>query len=264
MMTRYFQDLPRTALAASYWIFVIYLLLPLGLMMVMSFKDANFIAFPINSWTLDWYAKVLQDRQFLGAVGYSLMIALLTTLFALVIGVWTALLIAAEGVWGRALIFALACLPAVVPGLINAISLRIFIRELDIPTGTGAIILGHTVHAVPFVVVMVLTRLRSMPANLIDAARDLGADSFVAFLRVTVPFLAPALAGGAIFCVLTSIDDFVRTFFLGGYQPTLPMLIFAKVQGGMSPEINAIATIVLITTAAIGLYAEHFTRRSKA
>lgn len=263
-MTRYFQDLPRTALSASYWLFVIYLLLPLTLMMAMSFKDANFIAFPINGWTLDWYAKVLQDQQFLGAVVYSLMIALLTTLFALIIGVWTALLIAAEGVWGRALIFALACLPAVVPGLINAISLRIFIRELDIPTGTGAIILGHTVHAVPFVVVMVLTRLRSMPANLVDAARDLGADSFIAFMRVTVPFLAPALAGGAIFCVLTSIDDFVRTFFLGGYQATLPMLIFAKVQGGMSPEINAIATIVLLVTAAVGLYAEHFTRRSKA
>jgi spermidine/putrescine transport system permease protein len=151
-----------------------------------------------------------------------------------------------------------------VPGLINAISLRIFIRELDIPTGTGAIILGHTVHAVPFVVVMVLTRLRSMPSSLIDAARDLGADSFVAFLRVTVPFLAPALAGGAIFCVLTSIDDFVRTFFLGGYQATLPMLIFAKIQGGMSPEVNAIATIVLVVTAAVGLWAEHFMRRMRA
>ena len=263
-MSRYFNDLPRTALSASYWLFVIYLLLPLTLMMAMSFKDAKFIAFPINSWTLDWYAQVLQDQQFLSAIGYSLMIAFVVTLCALVIGVWTALLIAAEGVWGRAIIFALACLPAVVPGLINAISMRIFIRELDIPTGTGAIMLGHTVHAVPFVLVMVLTRLRSMPSNLVDAARDLGADNFVAFMRVTVPFLAPALAGGAIFCVLTSIDDFVRTFFLGGYRPTLPMLIFAKVQGGMSPEINAMATIVLLATAAVGLWAEHYTRRSKA
>lgn len=262
--SRYFTDLPKTALSASYWIFVIYLLLPLSLMMAMSFKEASFIAFPIQNWTLDWYAKVLQDQQFLGAVGYSIFIALATTAVALVIGVWIALLVAADGIWGRAMIFALACLPAVVPGLINAISMRIFIRVLDIPTGTGAIILGHTVHAVPFVVVMVLTRLRSMPHSLTDAARDLGADNFVAFLRVTVPYLAPALAGSAIFCVLSSIDDFVRTFFLGGYQPTLPMLIFAKVQGGMSPEINAMATIVLIVTAAVGLYAEHFTRRSKA
>ena len=262
-MRHYFSDAPKTALQASYWVFVIYLLLPLTLMMAMSFKDANFIAFPIGDWTLDWYAKVVQDKQFLEASGYSIFIALMTTIFATIMGVWIALLISAEGIWGRAAIFALACLPAVVPGLINAISMRIFIRVLDIPTGTGAIILGHTVHAVPFVVIMVLTRLRSMPNNLIDAARDLGADSFIAFIRITIPFLAPALVGGMIFCVLTSIDDFVRTFFLGGYQPTLPMLIFAKVQGGMSPEINAMATIVLIVTAAVGLYAEHFTRRSR-
>nr|MBA3520263.1 ABC transporter permease subunit [Hyphomicrobiales bacterium] len=125
-------------------------------------------------------------------------------------------------------------------------------------------ILGHTVHAVPFVVVMVLTRLRSMPNNMIDAARDLGADEVVAFFRVTLPFLAPALLGGAIFAALLSVDDFVRTFFLGGYRPTLPVLIFTKVQGGMSPEINVMATLVLIVTAAIGLYAERLTRRARS
>jgi spermidine/putrescine transport system permease protein len=263
-MRPYFNDLPRTALGASYWLFAIYLMLPLALMMAMSFKDANFIAFPINNWTLNWYAKVLQDRQFIEASVYSIGIALATTLAATIIGVWIALLVSSEGIWGKALIFALACLPAVVPGLINAISMRIFIRTVDIPTGTFAIILAHSVHAVPFVVIMVLTRLRSMPANLVDAARDLGADPFIAFLRVTIPYLMPALIGGMIFCVLTSIDDFVRTFFLGGYQPTLPMLIFAKVQGGMSPEINAMATIVLIVTAAVGLYAERFNRRVRS
>jgi len=263
-MRSIFNDLPKTALSASYWLFAIYLVLPLALMMAMSFKGANFIAFPIGNWTLDWYGKVLQDKQFLEASVYSIGIALATTICATIIGVWIALLVSADNIWGKAAIFALACLPAVVPGLINAISMRIFIRTVDIPTGTLAIILSHTVHAVPFVVIMVLTRLRSMPANLVDAARDLGADPFIAFLRVTVPYIMPALLGGMIFCVLTSIDDFVRTFFLGGYKPTLPMLIFAKVQGGMSPEINAMATIVLIVTTAIGLYAELFTRRSRS
>ena len=263
-MRTLFTDLPKTALSASYWAFAVYLVLPLALMMAMSFKDANFIAFPITDWTLGWYAKVLQDKQFIEASLYSIGIALATTICATVVGVWIALLVSAENIWGKAAIFALACLPAVVPGLINAISMRIFIRAVDIPTGTFAIILSHTVHAVPFVVIMVLTRLRSMPANLVDAARDLGADPFVAFLRVTIPYLMPALLGGMIFCVLTSIDDFVRTFFLGGYQATLPMLIFAKVQGGMSPEINAMATIVLVVTTLVGLYAEHFTRRSRS
>lgn len=258
------SDAPRTLLTMCYWAFVVYLLLPLTLMMAMSFKDASFIAFPVGDWTLGWYAKVMQDQQFLSACIYSILIATATTIAASILGVWIAMLIAStEGRWG-ALIFALACLPAVVPGMISAISLRIFISTIDMPTGSAAIVLGHTVHAVPFVVVMALTRLRSMPSNLVDAARDLGADSIVAFFRVTLPYLGPAIFGGMLFCVLLSIDDFVRTFFLGGYRPTLPMLIFAKVQGGMSPEINAMATLVLVVTAAVGLYAEYMTRRSRS
>lgn len=264
MRAIFLADTPRTALTMVYWAFVLYLLLPLTLMMAMSFKNADFIAFPVGDWTFDWYVKVMQDRQFLDACLYSIFIAAATTIAASTLGVWIAMLIAStEGRWS-AVLFALACLPAVVPGMISAISLRIFISTIDMPTGTLAIILGHTVHAVPFVVVMALTRLRSMPVNLVDAARDLGADSIVAFFRVTLPYLGPAIGGGMIFCILLSIDDFVRTFFLGGYRPTLPMLIFAKVQGGMSPEINAMATLVLVVTAAVGLYAEHYTRRSRS
>ncbi|GLS79859.1 ABC transporter permease [Paracoccus marinus] len=262
-MTRLTKLAPGSALSVVYWLFAIYLMVPLLLMMLMSFKGGDFIAFPITGWTTEWYGKVLRDTAFLSAVGYSALIATATTIGATIIGMWIALLIESGGARARSVIFALAVLPAVVPGLINAISMRIFIRTLDIPTGTGAIILGHTVHAVPFVVIMVLTRLRTMPKSLGEAAQDLGADNLTAFMRVTLPFLGPALAGGMIFCVLTSIDDFVRTFFLGGYQATLPMLIFAKVQGGMSPEINAMATLVLIATVLIGLYAERLTRRGR-
>ena len=262
-MTRLTKLAPGSALSVIYWLFAIYLMVPLLLMMLMSFKGGDFIAFPITGWTTEWYGKVLRDTAFLSAVGYSALIATATTIGPTIIGMWIALLIESGGARARSVIFALAVLPAVVPGLINAISMRIFIRTLDIPTGTGAIILGHTVHAVPFVVIMVLTRLRTMPKSLGEAAQDLGADNLTAFLRVTLPFLGPALAGGMIFCVLTSIDDFVRTFFLGGYQATLPMLIFAKVQGGMSPEINAMATLVLIATVLIGLYAERLTRRGR-
>jgi spermidine/putrescine transport system permease protein len=233
-------------------------------MMAMSFKDADYVAFPVGDLTLRWYGQVLQDAQFLDACFYTVVIALATTFAGIVIGVWIAMLIAAsDGRWSGVL-FALACLPAVVPGMISAISLRIFVSAIHMPTGTAAIILGHTVHAVPFVVVMALTRLRSMPASLVDAARDLGADSVVAFFRVTLPYLAPAIMGGMIFCMLLSVDDFVRTFFLGGYRATLPMLIFAKVQGGMSPEINAMATLVLVVTVAVGLYAESLTRRARS
>ena len=148
--------------------------------------------------------------------------------------------------------------------MISAISIRIFVATLDIPTGTGAIILGHSIHAVPFVMIMALTRLRTMPPNLVDAARDLGADGFVAFWRITLPYLKPAIYGGMVFAALLSIDDFVRTFFLGGYRTTIPMLMFAKLQSGLSPDINAMATLILIATAIVGLYAEYATRRARS
>ncbi len=155
-------------------------------------------------------------------------------------------------------------LPAVMPGIISAISLRLFIKAIDLEPGTAAIILGHTIHNVPFVTLMVLTRLNALKPSLIEAAKDLGADELVTFFRITLPFLKPALFGACIFALLVSFDDFLRSFFLGGFQPTLPVLIFAKLHSGMSPEINAISTIVLVITAALGIYAERFMRRQRA
>jgi spermidine/putrescine transport system permease protein len=126
----------------------------------------------------------------------------------------------------------------------------------------GAIVWAHAVHNVPFVTLVVMARLSTLPKSQIEAARDLGGDPVVAFLRITLPYLMPAILGASIFCLLLSFDDFVRSFFLGGYEPTLPVLIFAMLRSGMSPEINAIATVALVLTAAVGVWAERYTRRS--
>ena len=155
-------------------------------------------------------------------------------------------------------------LPAVTPGVISGISLRLFIKAIDLEPGTAAIILGHTIHNVPFITLMVLTRLNALKPSLIEASKDLGADELVTFFRITLPFLKPALIGACMFGLLVSFDDFIRSFFLGGFEPTLPVLIFAKLRSGMSPEINAISTLVLLITAALGIYAERFMRRQRA
>ncbi|MCB1375247.1 MAG: ABC transporter permease subunit, partial [Rhodobacteraceae bacterium] len=120
---------------------------------------------------------------------------------------------------------------------------------------------AHAVHNVPFVALVVMARLATLPASHTEAAMDLGADRFVSFFRITLPYLKPALIGAGVFCMLLSFDDFVRSFFLGGYEPTLPVLIFSKLRSGMSPEINAIATVVLIMTAVLGIWAERSMRR---
>jgi spermidine/putrescine transport system permease protein len=251
----------RIFLSCIYWAFVLYVFVPLILMIVMGFKDSKFIGFPIQSWTLEWYIGVLGNTEVLSALTYSIVIAVLSTLISILIGTWVAVLLEGHAFWGRAAVFGLAVLPALVPGIISAIAFRIYARWLGIEPGMGAIIWAHAVHNVPFVVLVVMARLSTLPKSQIEAARDLGGDPAIAFMRITVPYLAPAILGASIFCLLLSFDDFIRSFFLGSYDPTLPVLIFAKLKSGMSPEINAIATVALILTAAIGIWAERFTRR---
>lgn len=251
----------RILLSCVYWAFVAYVFVPLILMVMMGFKDSKFIGFPIKSWTLDWYTGVMGDAETLTAFGYSLVIAVLSTVVSIIVGTWIAVLLEGRSFWGRAAIFGMTVLPALIPGIISAIAFRIYARLLGIEPGMGAIIWSHAVHNVPFVALVVMARLSTLPKSQIEAARDLGADPLIAFLRITFPYLVPAIMGASIFCLLLSFDDFVRSFFLGGYEPTLPVLIFAKLKSGMSPEINAIATVALILTAIIGVWAERFTRR---
>ena len=251
----------RVLLSCCYWAFMVYIFVPLILMILMGFKDSKFIGFPIRSWTLEWYLGIVRDTEILSVFGYSAAIAVLSTLIAIVVGTWIAVLLDGHRFFGRTAMFGLAILPALVPGIISAIAFRIYARLLGIEPGMFAIIWAHAVHTVPFVALIVMARLSTLPRSHTEAARDLGADALVAFLRVTLPYLIPAILGASIFCLLVSFDDFVRSFFLGGYQPTLPVLIFAHLRSGMSPEINAIATFALVLTAALGFWAERFTRR---
>ena len=219
-----------------------------------------FIGFPIQSWTLKWYTDVIQDLEVLSIFGYSMLIALSSTVIALIIGTWAAILLGPTKFRGKLIVFALICLPAIIPGIISAIALRIFAETISLNPGTLAIILSHTIHNVPFVVLVVMARLNSQPDSHIDAAKDLGADNLITFFRVTLPYLKPALIGGSIFCMLISFDDFVRSFFLGGYEPTLPVYIFSQLRTGMSPMINAISAVALLITVIFGLFAERIIR----
>ena len=230
----------RIFLTCFYWAFVVYVFVPLLLMILMGFKDSKFIGFPIKSWTLDWYLGVIQNTDVLSVLGYSVAIAVLSTVISIIVGTWIAVLLEGRKFFGRAVIFGLTILPALVPGIISAISFRIYARLLGIEPGMFAIIWAHAVHNVPFVALVVMARLSTLPKSQTEAARDLGADPLVAFWRITLPYLAPAIMGASIFCLLLSFDDFVRSFFLGSYDPTLPVLIFAKLRSGMSPEINAL------------------------
>ena len=261
-MVRDGDRLRRALLSGFYWLFVVYLTAPLALMALVSFKTAPIVGFPIGALTTRWYGEALADDEMLRACGYSVLVAAASTALAAATGVWIALAIV--GVRGKGLRGALlggAMVPLVTPEVIHAIALRMAIRDVDLDPGPLAVVLGHAIHAAPYVVIMVTIRLRMMPSTLVEAARDLGAGAIDTFLRVTLLWLRPAILGACVLAALTSFDDFLRSFFLSGYQATLPVLIYGRIRSGLTPEVNAVASLVLFVTITCGLAGERLARR---
>lgn len=253
--------IPTAALPIWFWLFVAYLFLPLVVMAAMGFRDSNFIAFPIQQWTTGWYRSVLADEEILSALWVSAQVAVYSTTVAIAVGLPMSFVVARTRGPMRALMIAAIVLPAFLPVVVSAIAIRMFLGHLGLETGIAAISFGHAIGSVPFVVIMILTRLNAMSSNLADAARNLGADDVIVVTRIVLPFLAPALFGATMFCLLLSFEDFVRSFFLGGVDPTFPVLLFARLRFGFDPGLAAISTIVLIGSTALGLFAERHIRR---
>lgn len=249
------------ALPIWFWLFVVYLFLPLFVMAAMGFRDSNFIAFPIHQWTTRWYGDVLADAEILSALWVSFQVAAYSTILAVAVGLPMSFVVARTKGVTRAFMIAIIILPAFLPVIVSAIAVRMFLGNLGLSTGIAAIAFGHAVGSVPFVVIMILTRLNAMSVNMADAARNLGADDIIVMIRIVLPFLAPALFGAVMFCLLLSFEDFVRSFFLGGNDPTFPVLLYARLRFGFDPGLAAISTIVLIASTALGLYAERHIRR---
>lgn len=253
---------PRAyALPAIFWAFVVYLFLPLIVMAAMGLRDSKFVAFPIHKWTTHWYRDVLFDREILESLLLSFEVALMSTAISIFVGLPLAFLVARTSGISRAVAIAIIVLPAFLPVIVSSIALRMFIGRIGLETGTVAIAFGHAVGSVPFVVIMVLTRLNALNKNVVEAARNLGADDMIVLFRIVLPYLVPALLGAFMFCMLLSFEDFVRSFFLGGFKQTFPVLLFSRLRFGFDPGLAAISTLVLVTTTVVGLYAERYLRR---
>jgi spermidine/putrescine transport system permease protein len=234
--------------AAAYWIAAAALALPLGLIALTSLTDATLVGFPLGRPGLRWYAAALADPANGRAFLLSVALAAASAALAVMAGAWIALAARMMRPGWRLLLLAATLVPLVTPGIVHAIGLRIAIRFVGLDPGPIAMLLGHTVHATPLAALMIGARLATTPPGLMDAARDLGAGPVRAFLHVQLPWLRPAVAGAALLAALNSFDDFVRSFFLGGYEPTLPVLIFGRLRSGLTPEINALATLVLLAS----------------
>jgi putrescine transport system permease protein len=240
------------------------LYVPIASVVIYSFNDSRLVTL-WGGFSLRWYAGLLSDRELLSAAWLSLRIAFVSATFATALGALVALALhRVHRLRGRLLLSGMVAAPLVMPEIITGLSLLfLFISMADLvgwPATRGAttITIAHITFSLAFVVVVVRSRLAAMDESLEEAAMDLGGRPIAVFFDVTVPMLLPALVSGWLLAFTLSLDDLVISSFTSGPgATTLPMFIFAKVRLGVTPDINAIATIIIllvavaVTTAAV-------------
>lgn len=254
------------------YFFFAFIYAPILLIVVFSF-NAN----PVNmmiweGFTFDWYRTIFglsnkltesalyieSSDQLYSAVKNSLLVALITTAVSTVFGTAVAVAVARFRFRLQGFYRALMFLPMIMPDIVLGIALLIFFVSLGVKLSLLTIIIGHCTFLTSYVFVVVSARIADMDESLEEASADLGADGWTTFRRVTLPMILPGVIGGALLAFIISMDDLVITYFIAGVDSTtLPVFIYGMLRRGIKPEINAIATIMLlfsIVIASIGLY----------
>ncbi|WP_028399403.1 ABC transporter permease [Ectobacillus panaciterrae] len=243
------------------WLVLLFLYLPMMVLVVYSFNDSRINA-QWKGFTLHWYSDLLQNSDVISAFINSLVIALAATLLATVMGTLCAIALHRYTYRFKHALGGLVYLPILVPDILMGLSLLILFSQLQLELGKMTIILAHVTFSISFVVVIVSARLAGMGRELEEAANDLGATPWQTFRYVTLPSLMPGIVSAALLTFTLSIDDFVISFFVSGPgSTTLPLYIYSMVKRGITPEINALSTILIVLIVGLMIASELF--RSK-
>ena len=249
----------------------LFLYLPILVLIIFSFTRDEF-GVRWTGFTLDWYVRLFNNDRLMGASLNTLIVACVSTLVATTLGTLMALAMERYRFRARSSIDALIYLPIVVPEIVMAVSLLAFsalIFDL-IHALTGQVLrrnlttvtIAHIAFSISFVVVVVRTSLRHFDRRLEEAAADLGADSWQTFWRVTFPLILPGIIGGALMAFTLSLDDFIISLFLSGPGTSLlPVEVYSRVRRAITPEINAISTLMLLLSISLVLLSQLLQRR---
>ncbi len=227
-----------------------FLFAPVVVLIVFSFNSAK-RGLAWQGFTLDWYPTLFSNDELLDALGVTLQVAVIAVIVSTVLGSLLGLGLARLRFRGRAATETLLLVPMVTPEIVMGLSLLLFFLQLFDGRGSvGQLSVAHATFCISYVAVVVRARAANMNPALEEAARDLGASAWGAFRYVTLPLIAPAVIAGALLAFSLSFDDYVVTTFNAGVgSSTLPLYIYSKVKFGVTPEINAISTIVVAGTA---------------
>ena len=225
----------------------LFLYIPLAVVVLFSFNDSKLNAEWVG-FTLDWYQKLFANVEMLTAARNSLFIAVVASFAATVLGTMAG--IAMHRYRSKVLPF-LTLTPVAMPEILLGVSLLIFFISVfgDESLSLLTVIIAHTTFCIGFVAIIVRARLSGMDESIFEAARDLGATPWQTFRLVTLPLIMPGVIAGALMAFTLSIDDFVITFFTAGAGvPTLPLTIYTMIKVAVTPEVNAVSTLLMLLT----------------
>lgn len=224
------------------------LYLPTLVLVIYSFNDSK-ISTNWQGFTIRWYFEFFQDSLLLDAMLNSLIVAIISGTVATVIGTLGAVAFYRYRFIGRKALYSLIYIVMMSPDIVMGISLLLFFMIIGMPIGFLTLVLSHITFCLPFVVVTVYARISGFDRNIIEAAKDLGADEFQTFRHIILPMLMPAIISGWLLSFTLSIDDCIVSFFVTGPSfEVLPLKIYSMVRLGVKPEINALSTIVFVLT----------------
>jgi len=238
-------DLPRLLLVAVCVAIGIFLILPIFIVIPISFSSAKFLQFPPPGWSLQWYQAFFNSPAWMNALKTSATIAVPTTILATTLGTAAALALIRSKFPGAALLNAVIMAPLIVPVIIAACGIFAVFRIWGLIGTISGLILAHTALAIPFVVVTVSASVRTVDRRLEQAARGLGASPLVAFRRITLPLILPGVLSGALFAFVTSLDEVIVSLFISTAQVRpLAVQMWSDVRGAIDPTIAAVSTLL--------------------
>lgn len=244
-------DKGTSALAVAAMSVLAFLYVPIATLMVFSFNDNPVTRLPLTGFTLDWYHKALTNPDLMTALWNSVIVGLAAVAICLAIGIPTAFALDRYDFPGKTAFRRLVILPITLPGLITGVSMLVFFRAAGVDLSLWTVIVGHGTALTAIVVTNVFARLQRFDRRIEEASADLGARPWQTFLFVTLPNIKSALIGSSLIAFTLSFDEIPVTFFLTGRDNTLPMYIWSVIRRGITPEINAIGTIIVAVSIVL-------------
>ncbi|MBA5685784.1 ABC transporter permease [Rugamonas apoptosis] len=265
---------PYLSLAERAWFFLlrgfnglvlVFLMVPVLVIIPLSFSDSTFLAYPMPGLSLRWYQNLIESDEWMRAARNSFIVAPLATVVATVLGTLAAVGLNKANFPGKGLLMAILIAPMVVPVVVVGVGVYLLFAQVGLTDTYVGLVAVHAALGAPFVVTTVSATLQGFNHNLVRASLSMGASPLMTFFRVTLPVIAPGLISGALFAFATSFDEVVITKFLAGpNQVTLPFQMFTGIRENISPTIAALATILIVFSTGLLLVLEWLRGRNKA